>query len=138
LTRLPVLSYFPICRIAKPVGPPPAAQEPPPLTKGTHLGEFEQLVMLAVLRLGGEAYGMTVLRELEDTARRPVAIGSVYGTLERLEEKGMVSSWRGDSDPVRGGRARRYFRVEREGEVALAEARDRMERMWEGVEVRSS
>jgi DNA-binding PadR family transcriptional regulator len=94
--------------------------------------------MLAVLRLGGEAYGMTVLRELEDTARRPVAIGSVYGTLERLEEKGMVSSWRGDSDPVRGGRARRYFRVEREGEVALAEARDRMERMWEGVEVRSS
>jgi len=103
--------------------------------KGQYLGEFEQLVMLAVLRLDNEAYGMTVRRELQKTARRPVTIGSVYGTLERLEEKGFMSSRRGDPDPVRGGRARRYFRVEREGEAALRQARATMERMWEGVEV---
>ncbi len=105
------------------------------MAKGEHLGAFEQLVMLAVLRLGNEAYGMTVRRELEATARRRVTIGSVYGTLERLEEKGLMTSWRGDPDPVRGGRSRRYFRVAREGERALAEARDRMGRMWEGVDV---
>ena len=105
------------------------------MAKGGYLGEFEQLVMLAVLRLGNEAYGMTVRRELEATARRGVTIGSVYGTLERLEEKGLMSSWRGDPDPVRGGRSRRYFRVEREGEMALAVARDMMGRMWKGVKV---
>lgn len=105
------------------------------VAKGRHLGEFEQLVMLAVLRLGNEAYGMTVRRELQKTARRPVTIGSVYGTLERLEQKGFMSSRLGDPDPVRGGRARRFYQVEREGEVALHEARAAMERMWEGVEV---
>lgn len=105
------------------------------MPKGVYLGEFEQLVMLAVLRLGNEAYGMTVRRELETTARRSVTIGSVYGTLERLEEKGLMSSWRSDPDAVRGGRSRRYFRVEREGEAALADARDRMHRMWKGVRV---
>ena len=105
------------------------------MAKGKYLGEFEQLVMLAVLRLGNEAYGMTVRRELEATALRLVTIGSVYGTLERLEEKGLMSSWRGEPDAVQGGRSRRYFRVEREGEAALSEARDRMGRMWEGVEV---
>ena len=107
------------------------------MAKGKHLGEFEQLVMLAVLRLGNEAYGMTVRRELETTARRVVTIGSVYGTLERLEEKALMSSWRGPPDPVRGGRSRRYFRVEVAGEAALAAARDRMGRMWEGVKVAS-
>lgn len=86
-------------------------------------------------RVGDGAYGMKVRRELVATARRSVTIGSVYGTLERLEEKGLVSSWRGEPDPVRGGRARRYFRVEPSGEVALREARDRIDRMWEGVEV---
>jgi len=105
------------------------------VAKGQYLGEFEQLVMLSVLRLGNEAYGMTVRRELQKTARRPVTIGSVYGTLERLEQKGFMSSRLGDPDPVRGGRARRFYRVEREGEVALHEARAAMERMWEGVEV---
>jgi PadR family transcriptional regulator PadR len=78
---------------------------------------------------------MKVRRELVATARRAVTIGSVYGTLERLEEKGLVSSSRGEPDPVRGGRARRYFRVEPSGEAALREARDRIDRMWDGVEL---
>jgi PadR family transcriptional regulator PadR len=105
------------------------------MSKGKYLGEFEQLVMLAVLRLGDGASGMTVRRELDVRARRAGTIGSVYGTLERLEEKGLLSSRRGQPDPVRGGRARRYFRVEPPGEAALREARERTERMWEGVEL---
>lgn len=105
------------------------------MTKGRHLGELEQLVMLAVLRIGEEASGMTIRRELEVTARRRVTIGSVYGTLERLEAKGLLSSWRGEPDPVRGGRARRYFRVESAGEAALREAREQTDRMWDGVEL---
>lgn len=105
------------------------------MAKGDYLGEFEQLVILALLRLGNEGYGMTVRRELEHTTGRKVTIGSVYGTLERLEEKGFVSSWHGDPDPVRGGRARRYFQVEAAGERALAHTRTMMNRMWKGVKL---
>lgn len=103
-----------------------------------NLGAFEQLVMLSVLRLtarGEDAYGMTVRRELAATAERPVTIGSVYGTLERLQDKGLVTSWHGEPDPVRGGRARRFFRVEPEGEAALSDARAMMARMWDGVQL---
>ncbi len=106
--------------------------------KGEFLGEFEQLVILALLRLGDDAYGMNVRRELEETAGRQVMFGTVYGTLDRLEEKGLVSSWHGDAEPVRGGRARRYFLVEPEGELALARARDMMSRMWKGVHLKSA
>ncbi len=105
--------------------------------KGEFLGEFEQMVMLAILRLGDEAYGMTVRRELERTAGRNVTFGTVYGTLERLEAKGFVTSSHADPQPVRGGRARRYFRVEPAGEWALARARDMMGRMWDGVQLAS-
>ena len=103
--------------------------------KGAHLGEFEQLVLLALLRLGDDAYGMSVRRELQDTAGREVTFGTVYGTLDRLEEKGYVSSVSADPEPVRGGRSRRYFRIEPAGEVALSRARDMMDRMWDGVRV---
>ncbi|MFC1662533.1 PadR family transcriptional regulator [Gemmatimonadota bacterium] len=103
------------------------------MSKGDHLGEFEQLVLLAILRLGDEAYGMTVRRELEKTAERDATIGSVYGTLDRLERKGYVGSWRTDPDPVRGGHRRRFFRVTPEGQLALARVQRMMERMWEGV-----
>ena len=101
--------------------------------KGEYLGEFEQLVLLALLRLGDDAYGMRVRRELQDTAGREVTFGTVYGTLDRLVEKGYVSSWNADPEPVRGGRSRRYFRIEPAGEVALARAREMMDRMWSGV-----
>ncbi|MFG1691667.1 PadR family transcriptional regulator [Gemmatimonadota bacterium] len=105
------------------------------MAKGRHLGEFEQLVLLALLRLGDEAYGMTVRRELEDTAKRTATLGSVYGTLDRLEEKGLVSSWRADPEPVRGGHPRRYFQVTAEGELALRRSQRMMERMWDGVDL---
>ncbi len=103
--------------------------------KGEFLGEFEQLVILALLRLGKDAYGMSVRRELEHTADRHVTFGTVYGTLDRLEAKGYIRSWHADPEPVRGGRARRYFEVEPEGERALARARDMIAKMWDGVEL---
>jgi PadR family transcriptional regulator PadR len=105
------------------------------MAKGRHLGEFEQLVILALLRLGEDAYGMTVRRELEETAKRTATLGSVYGTLDRLEEKGLVSSWRADPEPVRGGHPRRYFQVTSEGELALRRAQRMMQRMWDGVDL---
>lgn len=105
------------------------------MAKGKYLGEFEQLVLLALLRLGEEGYGMTVRREMEETAGRKATLGSVYGTLDRLEEKGLVESWRADPEPVRGGHPRRYFKVTAEGELALRRAQRMMERMWSGVEL---
>jgi len=105
------------------------------MSKGDHLGEFEQVVLLAILRLEGDAYGMTVRRELEETARRKVTLGSVYATLDRLEKKGLVRSWHTDPDPVRGGHPRRYFEVSPEGHLALSRTSRMMERMWKGIEL---
>jgi DNA-binding PadR family transcriptional regulator len=103
--------------------------------KGDYLGEFEQLVLLALVRLGKTGYGMTVRRELEETSGRSVSIGSVYTTLDRLEAKGLLSSEHGDPEPVRGGRAKRTFTVEPEALVALARSRELLARMWNGISV---
>lgn len=83
-----------------------------------YLGEFEQLVLLAILRLGDDAYGMRIRQEII-TAGRSVSLGAVYVTLERLEEKGCVSSSVGDPIPERGGRAKKYFQVRASGLLAL-------------------
>ena len=105
------------------------------MAKGDYLGEFEQLVLLAILRLEDDAYGMTVRRELERTAQRKVTLGSVYGTLDRLERKGLVRSWHTDPDPVRGGHPRRYFAASPEGHLALSRTQAMMKRMWAGVDL---
>ena len=105
------------------------------MSKGEYLGEFEQLVLLALVRLGKTGYGMTVRRELEETSGRSVSIGSVYTTLDRLEAKGLLSSKHGDPEPVRGGRAKRTFAVEPEGMIALALSRELMAKMWDGISV---
>jgi DNA-binding PadR family transcriptional regulator len=83
-----------------------------------YLGEFEQLILLAILRLDDEAYGMRVRQEI-GMAGRSASLGAVYITLERLEEKGYVSSRVGDPTPERGGRAKKYFQVEGTGLIAL-------------------
>lgn len=98
------------------------------------LGEFEQLVMLAVLRLGSEAYGVTIRREIEDQTGRSVSRGAVYTTLDRLESKGYLSSVRSPSPSPRSGMARRYYRIEPEGSEALLEAYRVLRRMWTGLE----
>ena len=90
--------------------------------KGDYLGEFEQLVLLALVRLGTNAYGMTIRREIEERAGRSVSIGAVYTTLDRMERKGYVSSHEGEATPERGRRAKRFFRLEAPGEKALRES----------------
>lgn len=100
------------------------------------LGEFEQLVLLAVARLEPEGYGVTLRQEIEQRARRDVAIGAVYATLARLEAKGLVSSREGEPSPVRGGRAKRHFTLTLAGARALAGARQRLARMWEHLKLK--
>jgi PadR family transcriptional regulator, regulatory protein PadR len=97
------------------------------------LGEFELVVLLALMRLGPEGYGMQVRREIEERAGRDAAIGAVYATLDRLEEKGMVRSKVGAPTPQRGGRARRIFAVTARGTRAVRETRAAFARMADGL-----
>ena len=94
------------------------------------LGDLEELVLLAVLRLGDEAYGATIKEELESQANRSVSISTVYVTLMRMEEKGLARSWMGDPSGERGGKAKRHFQVLPEGVEALEASRAIRERMW--------
>lgn len=103
--------------------------------KGDFLGEFEQTVLLSVLRLDNEGYGMSIRREIEECVGREVTIGAVYATLDRLERKGLVRSREGEATPVRGGRARKHFGLTREGASALQISRSMMERLWDGVDL---
>jgi PadR family transcriptional regulator PadR len=90
------------------------------------LGEFEQLVLTAVMLLGENAYGMTIHERVEELRPRTVvSIGAVYTTLDRLERKGLVRSWHSDPTPERGGRSKRFFVVEGAGERALRESLER-------------
>lgn len=98
-----------------------------------YLGEFEQLVLLAVVRLADTAYGVPIRREIERRTERKVTVGALYSTLDRLEAKGYLSSWFADPTAERGGRSRRYFRVEPQGIEALATAKNMFDRMWKGV-----
>jgi PadR family transcriptional regulator PadR len=99
------------------------------------LGEFEQLVLLAIVRLNGDAYGSTIRREIEERTGRSIAIGALYTALDRLELKGFVSSKLSDPTPQRGGRAKRYFRLRPAGAAALKRSRDALMQMWAGVEL---
>ena len=103
--------------------------------KEKFLGEFEQVVLLALLRLGENAYGALIRQLLHEQINRDVAIGALYSTLERLEKKFLVSSALGESTAERGGRAKRYFTVSAKGQVALKRARDAMDNMWSGVSI---
>jgi len=105
--------------------------------KGNVPGEFEQMVLLAVARLGGDGYGVTIHREIEARTGRDVTIGAVYATLDRLEDKGLVRSWEGDPTPRRGGRAKRHFALEPAGVDALEATRAMMRSLWEGLELGS-
>lgn len=98
------------------------------------LGEFEQLVLLALLRVGDDAYGVPVHEELASRARREVSLAAVYKTLERLEAKGYVSSRIGEPTPERGGRRRKYYAVESAGKRALRDSLGALRRMTAGIE----
>lgn len=101
--------------------------------KGENLGEFELTVILALLRLGEEAYGVPIAREIEASANREVGIASVYAALERLERKGFVASRRGEPTPERGGRAKRFFRVTALGLRRVRKTQRTLIRLWQGL-----
>jgi len=100
------------------------------------LGRFEELVLLALVRLRENAYGVTIRREIAERIDRHVSFGAVYTTLERLERKGYVSSRVGEPTPERGGRAKKYFRIEKPGIRALNETREAIASMGGLVYVR--
>ena len=97
-------------------------------------GDFEQMVLLAVLRLGDAAYAVPIRREIAARTRRSPARGAIYITLDRLEEKGYLESWLGDAAAERGGRPRRFYRVRPAGVRALEQSWTALRRMWEGME----
>jgi PadR family transcriptional regulator len=100
------------------------------MTDRSYLGEFELMILLAVIHLGDEAYGVPISRELELHRRRVVSVGSVYAALERLEAKGLVVSSLGDPTPERGGKAKRYFRITKAGLRQVHETRRVLEKLW--------
>lgn len=97
------------------------------------LGEFEHLVLLAVARLGAEAYGVPIVDELERQTGRRVSRASVYVALKRLEKKGLIASVLGEPTPERGGRAKRYLQISPLAERRLQEARAALLNMWSGL-----
>jgi DNA-binding PadR family transcriptional regulator len=99
------------------------------------LGHFELLVLLAVLRHRDEAYGVPIAQSLEETTGKQVSLASVYNTLERLEEKGMLRSELGEPTAERGGRAKRYFTVTTSGMSAVREAKRALTALWRGIPV---
>ena len=103
---------------------------------GDVLGEFEQLILFAVLRLDDEAYGAAIGRELREKAGRDASPGAIFTTLERLETRGLVRSRYGEPTPERGGRRKRYYRLRSAGQRALARSYTATLRMAQGLEAK--
>jgi PadR family transcriptional regulator PadR len=99
----------------------------------TYLGEFELMVLLTILHLGDDAYGVPLSRELTLRRGRDVSVGSVYAALDRLEAKGLVVSHLGESTPERGGRAKRYFRVTQQGLRSAHTTRNVLSKLWKSL-----
>lgn len=99
------------------------------------LGELEQTVLLAILRLGDDAYGVSIRREIAGCTGREIAPGSLYTTLDRLEQKGLVSAREGDPTPARGGRAKRFYALTRDGRSQLVDAQNSFRRLMDGLEL---
>jgi len=105
------------------------------MPRGDYLGEFEQMVLLTVARLGDAAYGMALLEELQARTGTAAAVASVYAALDRLERRGFVTSSKGASTPERGGRAKRFFSLLPAGAVALHRSRTALDSLWDGLEL---
>jgi DNA-binding PadR family transcriptional regulator len=101
---------------------------------GEVLGEFEQLVLIALVRIGHDAYGVTIADDIAERSRRQVSLGAVYKTLERLETKGFVTSRIGEPTAERGGRRKKHFKVLAAGQRALKQSMAALRRMTDGIE----
>lgn len=99
-----------------------------------YLGELEQTILWAILRLGDDAYGAAIAVELEERVGRAVSPGAIYATLDRLESKGVIRSTMADPEPGRGGRPKRLVAVTEEGRAGLAQVRAEWQRLWDGLE----
>ena len=104
------------------------------MAKGDHIGEFEQIVLLAVLRLGDDAYGAAIRQEIHARSGRDVSINAVYTTLDRLESKRLLTSWTGEPSPQRGGRRRKHYALTPLGTAALRSAYRAVVSMADGFE----
>ena len=104
------------------------------MARREHLGEFEQIVLLAILRLGEDAYGVPIRQEIERRTGRALTVGALYRTLDRLEDKGYVTSAFSEPTPERGGRSKRYFTVKPIGLRSLRASREALSAMWDGLE----
>jgi PadR family transcriptional regulator, regulatory protein PadR len=98
-----------------------------------HLSDFELIVLLVLLRLGDDAYGVPIAREMQEQTKREAKLGSIYAALERLEKKGFVVSELGEPTKERGGRAKRYFHVTKQGMRQIRETQRTLTRLWKGV-----
>lgn len=103
------------------------------MRKRDYLGSLEIMVLLALVRVGEDAYGVPISKEIEERSGREVALGSVYAALERLEEKGFVNSTLGEPTPERGGRAKKFFRVTGKGVRELRETQRALKNLWKGI-----
>ncbi len=101
--------------------------------KGTYIGEFQEIVLLTILILEENAYGVTIQAEIKDRIKREVSRGALHTALTRLEEKGFIKSEMGGATAMRGGRRKRFFVVTHKGKTALQEARDVRERLWKAI-----
>jgi DNA-binding PadR family transcriptional regulator len=101
--------------------------------KGTQLGEFEEIVLLTIAALFDDAYSVAVLEEIERRMERPMSIGAVHRTMQRLEEKGLVKSRFGEATTERGGRRKRLFTITPAGERAMKEARELRNSLWSAI-----
>ena len=99
------------------------------------LGEFEHVVLLVLIRLGDDAYGMSVRATIHELIKRDISIGAIYTTLERLQNKGYVKSRMGESTAKRGGRAKKYFSVTGKGREALKDTRANLKVLWQGIQI---
>ncbi len=99
------------------------------------LTDFELMILLAILRVGEDAYGVPIAREIENTGRRNVAIAAVYASLERLAARGLVTSSLGDPTPERGGRGKKFFRVTSKGVRLVRDTHEGLTAMWRGLSV---
>ena len=103
-----------------------------------YLGEFEELVLLTVAALDGDAYGVSIQQDIETRCKRSISIGALHSTITRLEEKGFLKSWTGGATQERGGRSKRYFEVTQAGKKALTESKSLRDELWSVSKVKLS
>jgi PadR family transcriptional regulator, regulatory protein PadR len=95
-----------------------------------YLGEFEELVLLTIVALGANAYGVSIQQDIEQRCNRTISIGALHSTITRLEEKGFLKSWVGGATQERGGRSKRYYEITQAGKSVLAETKNLRDELW--------